>query len=78
MTDDVDLFAPQLFDDRLHPRATLSDDGAYGVEAGNPRENRELGAASGISREADDFDTLAEELRARSALEPDGGKARPS
>ena len=47
MLDDVDLLAPQLADDRLHPRALHADAGADRVDVPLAAEDRDLGALSG-------------------------------
>jgi len=52
--DDVDLFAAQLADDRLHPRAFHAHTRADRVDVAILRPDRDLRAFAGIAGDADD------------------------
>src|SRR5262249_48874393 len=48
--DDVDLLAPQLADDGLHPHALHADTGAHAVHVAVPRLDGDLGSLAGLAR----------------------------
>src|SRR5881628_3007570 len=61
--DDVDLLATELVDDRLHAQPALTDAGAARVDPRLAGADRDLGARSGLARDADDLHLTVVDLR---------------
>ena len=61
--DDVDLFAAQLADDRLHAHALHADAGAHRIDVLVLRHDGDLGALAGFARDGADHDGVVVDLR---------------